>query len=205
MENFTYEKNDKKTVYETYEWDNTWIEHTENSDAKRVLYIGDSISCATRRPATLHAKDIFFDGFGTSKGIDNPYFKDALKIFAAQEGKRDAILINNGLHGWHLDDAQYTEFFDEMIRFLLGEFRDTPLFIVLTTHIADAERLKRVISRNSCACELAEKYGLPVIDLYSISSKNATLLANDGVHFTQDGYALFAEEIVENLRKSVFA
>lgn len=50
MYDFTYEYREKdikdmyKGLYETYGWDNTWIERLSNLESKRVLYIGDSIS-----------------------------------------------------------------------------------------------------------------------------------------------------------------
>ena len=53
MGNFTYEREDRKTVLEKYEWDNVWVENTDNNESNRVLYIGDSISCGTRRNATM--------------------------------------------------------------------------------------------------------------------------------------------------------
>ena len=159
-------------VYETYEWDNTWIEHADDSNRKRVLYIGDSISCGTRHIATnLTDCRILFDGFGTSKALDNPYFEDMLRLFAAQESRRDAVLFNNGLHGFHLDDkTEYRNDYDKMVQFLLSEFRNTPVFILLTTHVADEAQNKRVILRNLAATEVAKKYHLPTIDLYSVSA-----------------------------------
>ena len=63
--------------YETYEWDNVWLDHAEDLSRRRVLYIGDSISCGSRHIATGQTcEEILFDGFGTSKALDNPYFKD---------------------------------------------------------------------------------------------------------------------------------
>ena len=52
MSNFTYEREERKEKLETWEWDNVWFEHPNDNEAKRVLYIGDSISCGTRRIAT---------------------------------------------------------------------------------------------------------------------------------------------------------
>ena len=52
MSSYTYEFENRKTPLETYEWDNVWFEHTENDTDDRVVYIGDSISCATRKVAT---------------------------------------------------------------------------------------------------------------------------------------------------------
>lgn len=202
MSDFTYEKDDRKKALEKYEWDNVWIDNADDLSFKRVLYIGDSISCGTRRKATLSVnEEILFDGFGTSKAVDNPYFKDSLKLFGAQEGRRDAVIFNNGLHGFHLKDStEYKECYEKMVKFLLEEFKGTPLFIVLTTHVADENRNERVILRNKAAMEIAEKYGLKTIDLYSVSLEHENLLQNDGVHFTDEGYEKLAAELVKSVK-----
>ena len=74
MSNFTYEFNNRSQSLEKFEWDNVWWEQADVTGVPRVLYIGDSISCATRHVATEAAEGkIFFDEFGTSKAVDNPY------------------------------------------------------------------------------------------------------------------------------------
>ena len=192
--------NSTPIAYETYEWDNTWIEHADKPDRKRVLYIGDSISCGTRHIATgMTDCKILFDGFGTSKALDNPYFGDMLRLFAAQEGRRDAVLFNNGLHGFHLDDTtEYRAHYEKMVQFLIAEFRSTPIFILLTTRVADETQNRRVILRNRAAREIAEKYNLPTIDLYAVSAAMPDQLT-DGVHFTQEGYQTLASAILASL------
>ena len=201
MSQFTYEKEDSKTPLETYEWDNVWWEQTKKTDTPRVLYIGDSISCGTRRRATEAARGkLLFDGFGTSKALDNPYFKHTLRLFAKQQGSRIAILFNNGLHGFHLqDDSDYKQCYEEMICFLQDEFKDTPLFLVLTTHVANPERDARVVIRNGVVSELAKKYGLPTVDLYAITKAHDDLFT-DGVHLKPEGYDLLAEELVKSVQ-----
>lgn len=187
--------------YETYEWDNAWLEHADKPNRERVLYIGDSISCGTRHIATsMTGNRILFDGFGTSKALDNPYFADTLHLFAAQEGRRDAVLFNNGLHGFHLDDeTEYRDYYDKMTQFLVTEFAGTPLFILLTTHVADEAQNQRVILRNRAAVQVAQKYNLPVIDLYTVSDAMTEQLT-DGVHFTETGYRTLAGAIIEALK-----
>ena len=203
MNEFTYENQNNQNTYETYEWDNTWIDHANDTTAKRVLYIGDSISCGIRRIATeLTNQKIFFDGFGTSKGIDNPYLTDSIKSFANQEGKRDAVLFNNGLHGWHLDDEEeYKEYYEKVIVSLLEYFKATPILIVLTTYIEDKEREKRVVVRNKAAKKIAEKYNLPVIDLYTEAKQNKEYLSSAGVHFLEKGYVNLANKIITEVNK----
>ncbi len=204
MSSFTYEKNDITTPLETYEWDNVWIEHAnDEKERQRVLYIGDSISCATRLKATAETgKRILFDGYGTSKALDNPFFEESIRLFARQEPeKRIAVIFNNGLHGWHLDEASYEYWYEKAVRFLLEEFKGTPVYLLLTTHTAKPERNARTIVRNGAVLKIAEKYSLPVIDLYTVSLENETLLSCDGVHFTDEGYLLLAKEILKEIDK----
>lgn len=201
MSQYTYEFENKATELETYEWDNVWWEQTEKTDTPRVLYIGDSISCNARIIATAVSKnELLFDGFGTSKALDNPFLFDSIRIFAKQQKNRNVVIFNNGLHGWHLDDEeQYPYYYEKTVKFLLDEFKE-PLAIVLTTSVADEEREQRVKVRNEIAKKTAEKYNLPIIDLYSVSVEFASLRTEDGVHFTYAGYEKLAEKILEDLK-----
>ena len=203
MSDLTYEYENCSQCLETYEWDKVWWEHANTEGVPRVLYIGDSIAHSTWRAATDVANyEIYFDGFGTSKAVDNPYFADSLRIFAAQQGDRRVVLFNNGLHGWHLDDASdYAQAYEKMLVFLLKEFAGTPLVLLLTTHVANVARDKRVQTRNQAVSALAEKYNLPVLDLYTFSKEHESLLTSDGVHYTPEGYRLLAAEIVKKVRE----
>ena len=203
MDNFTYENNDRVTPLETYEWDNVWIQRTDDKKSPRVLYIGDSISCALRVFGNgVTKEEILIDNFGTSKAIDNAYFWDALRLFSLQEGHRDIVLFNNGLHGWHLDDEKdYPAYYERMLCKILDEFKDSKVVIVLTTAVAKEERHERVKVRNGFVKTIAGKYGLDIIDLYEISSENMDLLGDDGVHFTADGYQKISEYLVDEIRK----
>ena len=205
MSSFTYESGTIDTKLETYEWDNVWWEQTNTDGIPRVLYIGDSISCGTRRVATAAAEGkIFFDGFGTSKALDNPFFAETLHIFAQQQKDRRVVLFNNGLHGWHLDDAtDYAREYEKMLNFLLKEFEGTPLLLVLTTHVTNEERDARVQVRNSVVCGLAEKYALPVIDSYSVTKEHSELLGADGVHLCKEGYELLANTLVKHVKEVI--
>ena len=177
-----------------------WIEYAPNPERKRVLYIGDSISCVTRRKATQKTnEEILFDGFGTSKGLDNSYFKDSISLFAKQEVRCDAVIFNNGLHGFHLnDETEYAYHYEEMVKFLLDEFAGTPLYIVLPTHITGG-RDARVKVRNAQAVKIAEKYNLPVIDLYSVTNDDK-LVSEDKIHLTEEGYNIIAEAIIKKIK-----
>ena len=199
MSDFTYQTNNAPV--ETYEWDNTWLDHADDGETPRVLYIGDSISCNCRRVATELAEGkLLFDGFGTSKALDNPFLKDSIRLFGSQQGTRKAVLFNNGLHGWHLEDeTDYRQFYEQTVEFLLSEFAGTPLYIVLTTHVSDKARNARVEARNRVAAEIAAQYDLPVIDLYAVSLTAKEYL-RDGVHYHTEGNRLLARAIVDALK-----
>ena len=206
VSDFTYEKDNVRCTLETYEWDNVWWEHAADDTNPRVLYIGDSISCATRRVATAESGNtLYFDGFGTSKALDNPYFYESVTCFARQQRRRDVIVFNNGLHGWHLkDEDEYAEHYEKMIRFLQSEFAGTPILLVLTTHVKDPERDKRVRMRNHAVCVLSEKYGLGTVDFYKITNNDPHLLSSDGVHLSKEGYELLARELVKEVRAVIW-
>lgn len=197
MDNFTYQKDELNLELEKYEWDNVWWEQPCNHTKLRVLYIGDSISCPTRRIATkLSGEEILFDGLGTSKAVDNPYFAESIRLFSRQQKNRDIIILNNGLHGWHLSDStEYKFHYEELVKFLMEEFKDTPLALVLTTCVP-GERNERVIARNNSVKEIAQKYQLPIIDLFSVSVENLHLQIQGDAHWTEEGYHKLAEKIL---------
>ena len=205
MSDFTYEFENRSESLEEYEWDYTWIDSADKSGLQRVLYIGDSISCAARSEATRVAKGTFyFDGIGTSKAVDNPCFPDVIRLIAKQEGDRCAIIFNNGLHGWHLEDENsYGVHYENLLNFLLAEFPGTPVFLVLTTAVKSEKRNPRVVARNQTVLSLATKYNLPVIDLYSITYENRELISQDGVHLTPEGYEKIAIKIVTQLQEAL--
>ena len=204
MSDFTYEKDSQIAELETYEWDNVWWEQAPKQDATRVLYIGDSISCALRRKATAVSNDeLLFDGFGTSKAVDNPYFLPSVKSFATQQRERRVVIFNNGLHGWHLTEEAYGEHYKKLVTALKAEFSDCVIALVLTTAITDKERNERVKVRNEKVKEIAKELSLPIIDLNEVSAKNISLISGDGVHFTDKGYDVMATFLVDKVRKLI--
>lgn len=200
MSTFTYEYS-TTTKLETFEWDNTWIDHANDRECARVLYIGDSISCGVRKLCTERSKGKFlFDGFGTSKALDHPVFFESVRLFASQQPRRDLILFNNGLHGWHLNDQkEYAAYYERMIQTIRSEYPETALYLVLTTAVADEATNLRVKARNEVALNLARQYALPTIDLYTVSEQFSALRTADGVHFTKEGYEKFADCILSAL------
>lgn len=194
----TYQK--RPPVYESMEWDNTWIHRSELADAPRILYVGDSISLGTRSIANgLSDNPYFFDNFATSKALDNPYFFDSLTLFAAQEPEPLAVLFNNGHHGWHLTEEEYGVLYAEFLDQLLARYGKERVAILLTTYsLPDSSPNGRVMERNRIAAELAAERGLSVLDLYTVAEANRAHIT-DGVHFDGEGYEALARAIIRFL------
>jgi len=132
--------------------------------------------------------------------VDNPFYKKSISLFAEQLPKLELILFNNGLHGFHLEDnSEYAGYYEEMVEFLMKEYPDIPLFLLLTTYRCNEEKLNRVKARNKVVLNIAKKHNLQVIDLYTVTEKNKDLLHEDGVHFTDEGYEVIAKEIIKNI------
>lgn len=187
---------------ETYEWDNTWIEKSNETNAKSVLYIGGSISWGTRIFLnSVSGGKILFDGYGTSKALDNPHYFPSPSIFARQEKYRNAVLFNNGLHGWHINEEDYSKLYNEFLDKLINEFSDTLIIPVLTTFVTNSDyHNDRVIERNRIVRNIADLKNLPIVDLYTASEKNRHLQSADGVHFTESGYTVLANEVLRELK-----
>jgi lysophospholipase L1-like esterase len=200
MSGFTYETEKRSTPLENYEWDNVWWEQLNSGKGKRIVYIGDSISCGTRRIATnVSDGKYLFDGFGTSKAVDNPYFEASLSLFLAQEKEYAAIIFNNGLHGWHLTEEEYGVHYKKIVKFL-KEKTNVPLILLLSTDDMIHPGINdRIIERNRIVKAIADEFSLPVIDLYEVAMAHSDLHTQDKIHFTTEGYTKIAEKIVSYL------
>jgi len=200
MDSKTYETKDTGAKLETYEWDNVWWEHTEDGVKPRIMYIGDSISAGLRNHAQKKLENqILIDRFGTSKAVDNTYFTESIRLFGVQQGRRNLIIFNNGLHGWHLHDTEeYRIHYEKIVCFLQKEYPGTKIALVLTTSVV-GERNERVIARNNVVRKIADKYSLPVIDMYKASIECFSFICDDGVHFKEAGYEKMAERLVKEV------
>ena len=196
--------NAKTAAIETYEWDQTWLEHTEDGVSPRALYIGDSISIPTRvKLNETYGGKIRFDGFASSKAADHPNFTESVRLFTAQQNAPyRAVLFNNGLHGWHLDDAEaYPRHYASVVDGLRALFGQAAFFLLLTTPVADPDLDARVRLRNLAAEKTARTCGLRTVDLYHADPALVRYLSPDGVHFTDEGYGILAGTVAAALKE----
>ena len=209
MPNETYEFGVVSTHLETYEWDDIWWDHPEERDAKRILIIGDSISCGYRRAAMkINERCARVDGIATSKAVDNKTFYTLIDYFASLGLTYDAVFFNNGLHGWHLDnEGEFEKHFEALAVYIKEKFAPKQFFAVLTTPVRKsgntaehAERNKSVKARNAVIASVAERLGAEILDLYSPIEARAELYTQDGVHLLPEGYTLFAQTVLSKVK-----
>ncbi|MBQ7822106.1 MAG: SGNH/GDSL hydrolase family protein [Clostridia bacterium] len=205
---FTYEEKSTGLTLETYEWDHVWFEHAPDNTKKRVLLIGDSITCGTKPVINNIAHGEFYaDLLGTSKALDNPNFISAIDYVVSQEQRLDAIQFNNGLHGWHLDAKAYEENYRRVIAHIIEKCPGVRVVIALTTPVRVQGQLEKfaprteiVKERNEAAKKIASEFSLDVTDLYSAVADRHELWCDDAVHFLDEGYTVIAETCIKNLR-----
>lgn len=188
--------------YERIEWTNIWIEHQGETDRRRILLIGDSITQAsTDYVKRCVGDEVRVDALTTSHAVDNEALETEL-FYMLGLGEYDAIHFNNGLHGLHLPVEEYEENYDRLIgkilekcpkaKMILG--LSTPLTKLGSTDVLD-DRNSIVIERNEAVLRIAEKYNLEVNDNYSAVFGNAGIRATDSYHYNAEGYRLIGNRI----------
>lgn len=183
---------------EKYEWESLWWDEPENKDKNHILYIGDSISRGTVPKLNAMDEKLAIDNFATSKAVDNPAFAKSLEVFASQNPGYTVVLFNNGLHGFHLSDEDYAKCYEELLLKVKKQFSEAKLYLLTSTYTANSTSAITE-KRNAMVTAIAQKYNLPIIDLYKVSYKRDDLICEDKVHFNNEGYKTLATEIFKNL------
>ncbi len=187
---------------EKYEWESLWWEEPENKDKNHILYIRDSISRGTSPKLNALSEELAVDNFATSKAVDNPHFIKSLEVFAAQNPGYKTVLFNNGLHGFHMNSEEYAEYFEKVFLWIKDLFKNAKIYILLSTFTL-TDNNDETLLRNKAVKAIAEKYGVEIIDLYSVSEQNRKELSPDKVHFTENGYEILAKTIYAKLQKEI--
>ncbi len=189
---------------ETIEWCQLRWEQT-NSKRPRVLLIGDSISVGYSGPVKQRLKGkMCVDLLATSKAIDNPAF---LKETAyALEGYTHAVIhFNNGLHGWHVTNAEYKKDLAAYVKQLKKLAPQAKLIWASSTPVPsrrkgvklDKKRNAVVLARNAIAANIMEANGIAINDLYALMVDDIeNLSASKGnVHYNQKGRDMQGEAV----------
>jgi len=189
--------------------------------AKKVLIIGDSISIGytphVQRLLAGRLEVVHHEG----NAGDTRRIGERLDAWLAADGDADVIHFNSGLHdiklprdgsGHQVPLPQYRE---NLAR-IVDRLRDTgkALIWASTTPVifewhAAAKPFDRgeedVVAYNAAAEEIVSQAGIPIDDLHAVmhTAGPDRYLRKDGVHFTDEGYALLAEAVAKAILDSV--
>ena len=185
---------------ETFEWMQSWCDHTEKTDLPRLLLIGDSITRAYEsKVRELLAGHYYVDYIAASYSIDQPIYAEIVKNLV-KDMPYAAIHFNHGLHGWHMTDKVYGEGVDS----LLSEIgKDKRVVVATSTLVKEKGNLRVdyrqtgiVLRRNEIVKNIAAKRGYEVDDLYSVSANIPNEHRwEDGTHYSEEGSASLAAAV----------
>lgn len=185
-------------IPEAIEWTQTYAYGTDRPDLPRVLLIGDSIVVGYHDGVRKELEGrMTVSYWSTSKCVTSQdYFREMDLIVKAY--RYDIVCFNNGLHSLSSDRGEWEAAYDAALRFLRDALPEAKLFVTLCTPLENGTR--SCISRelSDYAQKEAEKYGLPVIDLFSqTDALDHTALWADGTHFRPEVRAMQAKWVAE--------
>lgn len=193
------------TTRETMEWCNMWWDHAPDTTLPRVLLMGDSIanqySAETRKRLAGKAN---VDLLATSKSMCDPALLREVETMVTGYNYK-VIHFNNGLHGFHLSDADYEAGLRRLIGLLQKLQPQAKLLWANCTPVVVANDVATlspgnatVLRRNATAAPVMAELGIPITDLYSISVDHPEYRNNgDGYHYNQAGKVVQAELVAK--------
>lgn len=182
-----------------------WYNADEPGDCPRVLLIGDSIVLGYHEVVSSRLRDTAnLAVLTTSKAIDDPsLITETEYVFDGYEF--DVVQFNNGLHGWHVADADYERHlmnYTEHIRQLsprstLIWTSTTPVTEPHDVNQIDHDMNERVIRRNRIASGVMTKCGVAVNDLYGLVLNRPELRHEDGLHYNDAGQEVLGQAVAD--------
>ena len=190
-----------KIFREPTEWTHTWIPNAKKNDKPYILLIGDSITMQYQDQVTKALKDKAYVGYmTTSLSVADPLYPTPL-TYILRLRKYNIIHFNNGLHGKPYTNEAYATSYEKAIKLIKKNQPDVKIVLVSSTPLklqVDPGFQKKVMQRNTIVKKLAEKYALPLDDLYS-EMKDKDALHKDEFHFKKEGANILAKNVIKTL------
>ena len=189
---------------ENTEWSISYSFNARDTETPRVLLIGDSICNAYQTVVGERLSDCANVTFwASSKCVTDPDYLRELD-YLLDSYWYDAICFNNGLHSLTASPDEWEEAYANTVRFISDKCKGIPMFLVLSTPIADRDKNAIVERYNDFVLGFAAKTGLPVIDLWSpMSALNKREFMKDTFHWKTPAVVQQAEIIADALRPLV--
>ena len=199
---------------EYVEWTNTWIENATSVQVRRILLIGGSCAREFRSSLNKLLPNYAVDFIGASCSLEDEALYNLCEMFKKNSPfSYDFILLNiGGKHGYYLHTSANLSDknrFETALELFLNYLKNiSPHIVFLTsTPTVRADKLNKldekinqeIISRNAIQNIVAEKFGYPLIDLYSFVL-NHHFKYRDTQHFLNKKYQLMlAQHLLQQL------
>ena len=193
---------------ERFEWIHSWCDEAQNGDLPRVLLVGDSITYGYQEKVRALLQGVcYVDYISTSYAIDAKMYQQLIYNFIT-DSKYDLVHFNNGLHGIHISQRSYKSRLEKL---LAKVDKDVKIILATSTIMyregnkrLDSVWMKRVRERNAVMEELSKERNYAVNDLYALSvSIPKEKRCEDGAHYLEDGYAIFASAVAEKIKEEL--
>jgi len=199
-------------VYEAKEWTQLWYDEATDPTTPRVMLIGDSITVGYTHTLNRHLEGMVrADSLGGSKGLDHPFYNEEIDLFARQFGFDYRLIhFNNGLHRMGMDAETYGALYEEKVQWLLARYPKAILTLATSTSVVPSPSQSSVEKTNAIICarnekvwQIAQKYHLPVDDLYTAMLDHPEWHVPDGCHFTEEAKDIQGRLIAGFIRKQL--
>ena len=200
------------TIREKIEWCRIWVPDSDETEGKlpRVLLVGDSIVMGYGPEVGKRLKGTASVAWmGTSRFPTDPAFRDEV-LLVLRHTSFALVHFNNGLHGFANADSAYEEALPRVVAEFRAASAGAEWILANSTAMRQADRLAewhphtdRIRFRNKVVRALAEKEGLPLTDLFSVTENRPDLYVSDGTHFTEPGSVALAARVAESIERAL--
>lgn len=191
---------------ERIEWCDIWVEQANQDLLPRVLLIGDSITRSYfDRVSKALDRIASCARLASSRCIGDPILMDELSLLLKQF-PFDLVQFNNGLHGMNNSEELYRDHFEEVLSLIRTLAPNATLIWACSTPWRRKENLRefhpnneKVLARNKIAQAYARDHAIPINDLYAVLVDHPEYTAEDGIHLTESGRQVVAEQTLQIL------
>lgn len=195
---------------ESIEWCDIWISHANETNLSRVLLIGDSIARDYYPEVERRlAGKAFVARLATSRFVTDTVLLREVELVLS-ETKFEAIVFNNGMHGWQHSEAEYQNGLPKFIKTIRTHAPKAKLIWATTTPLRDGKGItgdtkaeysdERIASRNALAAKIVAAQKIPTVDL-NIAVRGHPELHSDNVHFNGQGNHILGAEVSDAISK----
>ncbi|HZY64245.1 MAG TPA: SGNH/GDSL hydrolase family protein [Edaphobacter sp.] len=198
----------QKSILEKIEW--TWAAQPDNPNPAlpNVLLLGDSITRGYYPEVTkLLAGRANCYLFATSAASGDPrLIRQVDDYFDMMPIKFAVVHFNNGMHGWKYTDAAYGNSLPALVEALRAKSHGAKLIWATTTpvHAEDESGATnpRIDQRNAESLKVMQRFHIPIDDQHGLMTAHDGL-HNGSVHYTKEGSAVQAKQVVQAIEKSL--